>query len=162
MSRSGCAVWVSGGRRVLGAAAGEEAVRDAGGMRFTEHELTTALTGAAKSVLASRRRTVRGGRDVEVAWAQLDRYQRFKLLDALGAQILPVLVALPDVDVVPGTRPSYDDEVVGRVVEGLIDDGVGRLRRAVLVKTRTAMVQVALAHLPPRLDPDALIVSDHP
>ena len=31
----------------------------------------------------------------------------------------------------------------------------GRLRRAVLVKARTALVQAALASVPPRLDPDA-------
>ncbi len=46
-------------------------------------------------------------------------------------------------------------------MEALVDDSVGKLRRAVIVKTRTALVQTALAHLPPRQDPDALIVPDH-
>jgi hypothetical protein len=99
-------------------------------MRFTEHELTVALTGAAKSVVAARKRFRKGGVDIDSAWDAMDRFERFKLLDALGSQILPVLVALPD--------------------------DVGKLRRAVVVKTRTALVQTALAHLPPRLDPDAL------
>lgn len=124
-------------------------------MRFTEHELTTALNGAAKSVLAARRKFRRGA-DIDSAWDAMDRYERFQLLDALGAQILPVLVALPDVEVAPGTRPTYSDQQVSDVVAGLVGDDLGRLRRAVVVKARTALVQTALAHLPPRLDPDAL------
>jgi hypothetical protein len=130
-------------------------------MRFTEHELTAALTGAAKSVLAAQSRDIRKGRtDVDAVWDSMDRYERFQLLDALGGQILPVLVALPDVEVAPGTRPSYPDRQISEVVAGLVGDEGGRLRRAVLVKARTALVQTALAHVPPRLDPDALIVPD--
>lgn len=128
-----------------------------GAMRFTEHELTAALTGAAKTVLAADRRTRRKGVDADTQWEELDRFQRFKMLDALGDQVLPVLVALPDVDVAPGTRPTYTDEQVGEVVAGLLGDGGGRIRRAALVKVRTALVQTALASVPPRLDPDALL-----
>ncbi len=132
-------------------------------MRFTEHELTVALTGAAKVVLAAQRKDVRRGRaDVDTVWDEMDRYQRFQLLDRLGAQILPVLVALPDVQVAPGTRPTYTDKQVRETVEGLVGDDTGRLRRAVVVKARTALVQSALGHLPPRRDPDALTVPDHP
>ena len=130
-------------------------------MRFTEHELTAALTGAAKSVLAAQSRDSRKGRtDVDAVWDSMDRYERFQLLDALGGQILPVLVGLPDVEVAPGTRPSYPDRQISEVVAGLVGDEGGRLRRAVVVKARTALVQTALAHVPPRLDPDALIVPD--
>jgi hypothetical protein len=130
-------------------------------MRFTEHELTAALTGAAKSVLAAQSRDIRKGRtDVDAVWDSMDRYERFQLLDALGGQILPVLVALPDVEVAPGPRPSYPDRQISEVVAGLVGDEGGRLRRAVVVKARTALVQTALAHVPPRLDPDALIVPD--
>jgi hypothetical protein len=130
-------------------------------MRFTEHELTAALTGAAKSVLAAQSRDIRKGRtDVDAVWDSMDRYERFQLLDALGGQILPVLVALPDVEVAPGTRPSYPDRQISEVVAGLVGVEGGRLRRAVVVKARTALVQTALAHVPPRLDPDALIVPD--
>ena len=131
-------------------------------MRFTEYELTAALTGAAKAVLAAQRKDVRRGKaDIDTVWEELDRYQRFQILDQLGAQLLPVLVALPDVEVAAGTRPTYTDREVTETVEALLDDSVGRLRRAVIVKTRTALVQTALAHLPPRQDPDALIVPDH-
>ncbi|WP_436699438.1 hypothetical protein [Nocardioides sp. BYT-33-1] len=126
-------------------------------MRFTEHELTAALAGAAKVVLAADRRHRKRGVDIDTAWDQMDRYQRFKVLDALGDQVLPVLVALPDVDVAPGTRATYDDAVVAGVVDGLVGQRRGRLRRAVEVKARTALVQAALAAIPPRLDPDALL-----
>ena len=131
-------------------------------MRFTEHELTAALTGAAKAVLATQRKDVRRGRaDIDTVWNEMDRYQRFQLLDQLGSEILPVLVALPDVEVATGTRPSYSDREVSDTVEALVGDGLGKVRRVVLVKTRTALVQSALAHLPPRQDPDALVVPDH-
>jgi hypothetical protein len=126
-------------------------------MRFSEHELTAALHGAAKSVLGAQRR-VRRGHDVGES---MDRLERFRLLDGLGGQVLPVLVALPDVEVAVGTRPSYDDEVIAEVVAGLLGDGVGgRLKRAVVVKGRTALVQIALASVPPRRDPDALLHND--
>lgn len=130
--------------------------RHAGYMRFTEHELTAALTGAAKSLVAARRKFRKGGVDIDAAWDAMDRYERFQLLDALGSQILPVLVALPDVEVAPGTRPSYPDRQVRDIVAGLVGDEVGRMRRLVVVQARTELVQTALAHVPPRLDPDAL------
>lgn len=119
-------------------------------MRFTEHELTAAVTGAAKSVLA-RRRLGRRGKDVDAEWDGLDRYQQFKLLDAVGSQVLPVLVALPDVEIASGSRASYSHRQVEQVVDGLVDDDLGRLRRIATVKARTALVQTALAHMPPRL-----------
>jgi hypothetical protein len=133
-----------------------------GAMRFTEHELTVALTGTAKSVLAAQRKDVRRGKvDVDTAWDGMDRYQRFKLLDALGGQILPVLTALPDVEVEPGTRPSFTDAQISQVVEEKVGDGGRRLRRKVVVATRVNLVRTALGHLPPRSDPDALTVPDH-
>lgn len=131
-------------------------------MRFTEHELTAALTGAAKTVLASQRRDVRRGkRDVDDAWEEMDRYQRFKILDALGGQLLPVLVALPDVTVEPGTRPAFTDEQVTTAVESLTPDDAKGLRRKVGIRARVALVKIALSHVPPRIDPDALVVPDH-
>jgi hypothetical protein len=131
-------------------------------MRFTEHEMTAALTGAAKTVLATQRKDVRRGRvDIDTAWDALDGFQRFKLLDELGAQVLPVLVALPDVEVASGTRPSYTDREVSETVASVLGDAGGKVRRAVVVRARTALVQTALAHVPPRQDPDALVVPDH-
>lgn len=125
-------------------------------MRFTEHELTAALTGAAKSVMAAEKKFRKSGVDVDTAWDAMDRYERFQLLDAVGSQILPVLTALPDIEVPPGTRPSYRNKHVSEIVAGLVDDDLGKLRRAVVVKTRTALVQRALANVPPRFGPEAL------
>ena len=42
-------------------------------------------------------------------------------------------------------------------VEGLVGADLGRVRRTIEVRARTALVQAALANVPPRLDPDALI-----
>jgi hypothetical protein len=131
-------------------------------MRFTEHELTAALTGAAKTVVAAQRRDVRRGkRGIDQVWDEMDRLQRFQVLDALGSQLLPVLVALPDVEVAAGTRPSFTDAQVTAAVEGLVGGDVRGLRRKVLVKARVALVRTALASVPPRSDPDALTVPDH-
>lgn len=131
-------------------------------MRFTEQELTAALTGAAKQVMRSRRRELRkGAADVDAAWAATDRYQRFLLLDGLGAQLLPVLVALPDVQVEPGTRPEFTDAQILEAVEQVTGETGGRLRRRATVAARAALVRTALAHVPPRQDPDALVVPDH-
>jgi hypothetical protein len=131
-------------------------------VRFTERELTVALEGAAKSVLAAQDKTVRKGRrTAEDAWSELSRYQRFQLLDGLGDQLLPALVALPDVEVAPGTRPSFSDAQVTAAVDERLGDEVRGLKRRVVVQARAALVKIALDHLPPRADPDALIVPDH-
>lgn len=126
-------------------------------MRFTENEMTQAMAGAAKSVLATRKDVRKGKQDVDQLWETMGRLERYQLLQGLGAQVLPVLVALPDVDVAPGTRPTYTDQQVLATVEELVDDELGRVRRAVLVRARVALVQAALAHVPTRLDPDALL-----
>jgi hypothetical protein len=130
-------------------------------MRFTEHELTVAVTGAAKSVMAGKKFRKRGV-DIDTAWDAMDPHQRFKLLDTVGSQILPVLVALPDVEVAPGSRPSYSTKQVQEVVAGLVGGDLGKLQRLVAVKARTALVQTALAHLPPRLDPDTFDTPEEP
>ena len=121
--------------------------------------MARAMEAAAKSVLALRRANRR--RDVDVVWSEMTRYQRYQLLDSLGDQVLPVLVALPDVEVAAGSRPTFTDEqVTAAVQERMAADG-GRLRRAVLLRARVALVQAALAGVPPRQDPDALVVPDH-
>lgn len=138
-----------------------EAVRQAGPVRFTEHELTAALTGAAKSVLATQDRDVRKGkRSADEAWEALSKFQRFQLLDGLGGQVLPVLVALPDVEVATGERPTFTDEQITRAVEERLGDERG-VRRKALLMARVALIRIALASVPPRQDPDALIVPDH-
>ena len=130
-------------------------------MRFTERELTAALEGAAKGVLAAQDKDVRKGRRTpDEAWLALTRFQRFQLLDGLGDQLLAVLVALPDVEVAIGTRPTYTDEQVAAAIEQTGAETHG-LRAKVMLKARVALVQLALSQVPPRADPDALIVPDH-
>ncbi len=118
-------------------------------MRFTEHELTVAVTAAARTVASGRRRS----RD----WESLDAIERYHVLEAVGGQVLPVLVALPDVAVEAGTRPTFTTAQVAAAVEATLDaDAGGRLRRKALVAARTALVKQSLAALPVRRDPDAL------
>lgn len=130
-------------------------------MRFTENELTVAVTAASKTVLAARKDVRRGRQDVETVWEALTPYQRYQFLEGVGGQILAVLVALPDVEVEPGTRPTFTDRQILETVESVVGDDLGRLRRTVALAARVALVKSALAGLPPRQDPDALIVPDH-
>ena len=131
-------------------------------MRFTEQELTGAVEGAAKSVLAAQDKDVRKGRrTAEDAWAALSRYQRYQMLDGLGDQLLGVLVALPDIEVEVGTRPTFTDEQVAAAVRERAGEEMSGMRGKLLLKARVALVQLALSHVPPRVDPDALIVPDH-
>lgn len=127
-------------------------------MRFTEHELTVAVTAAAKIVAGGKVR--RRARDEE-AWDAMSKLDRYHVLEAVGGQVLPVLLALPDVEVAAGTRPTFTDEqIVAAVEQTLGDSGVGRLRQKVAVTARLTLVRTALAQLPVRQDPDALIVPD--
>ena len=120
-------------------------------MYFSEHELTSALTGTAKQLLAARRKDVRRGKvDVDEVWDGMDRYERFKILDALGTQLFPVLGALPDVKVAVGSRPSYTDKELAAAVEESLGEVGGRLRRKAVVATRVAVVKLALQQVPPK------------
>ena len=130
-------------------------------MRLTEREMTAALTGVAQQVLAAKDKQVRKGRrTAEELWEATGRYQRYVVLNGLGDQILPVLVALPDVEVPVGERPTFTDEQITDAVESQLGEGGGLRRKAVLA-ARVALVKLAVEALPPRQDPDALIVPDH-
>ena len=130
-------------------------------MRFTEHELTTALTGTAKQLLAVQRKDVRKGwADIDAVWDEMARYERFKILDALGSQLLPVLVALPDVEVAPGARPTFTDQQIMAAVGQCLGEGGGRLRRKAAVTARLAVVRMALQQVPPRGGPDTGVAPD--
>ena len=130
-------------------------------MRLTEKEMTAALTGAAKQVVAAQDKGVRKGRVTpDELWESMDRYQRYVVLNGLGDQVLPVLTALPDVELAIGERPSFTDEQLTEAVESQLGDE-GRLRRKVLVASRVALVRLAVASIPPKADPDAFVVPDH-
>jgi hypothetical protein len=121
-------------------------------MRFTEHEMTVAVRAAAQTVASGRRK--------RASWDQMDAMQRYHVLDAVGGQVLPVLLALPDVEVEAGTRPTFTTAQVAAAVEQTMAEGGGRLRRKAAVAARTALVLQALAALPVRHDPDALTSPD--
>lgn len=131
-------------------------------MRLTEHELTVALTGTAKTVLASSRRGRKRGADIDQTWDDMDRFERFRLLDGIGTQIFPVLTDLPDVEVPVGGRPTFTEQKIRESVERNLGDDIGRLRRAVVVKTRVTLVQTALSHLPPRAEGDLRLDGQEP
>lgn len=122
-------------------------------MRFTEHEMTVAVRAAAQTVASGKRK--------RLDWEQLDAMERYHVLDAVGGQVLPVLIALPDVSVEAGTRPTFTTAQVAAAVESSLPAGPGgRLRRKATVAARTALVMQALAALPIRNDPDALTHGD--
>jgi hypothetical protein len=124
-------------------------------VQFTEAELTVVLTAAAKATLTAQSKEIRKGRvDVEDVWRDLGGYGRYQLLDALGAQYLPVLASLPDVPRVHGERPSYTDAQVRAAVEQHAEDDLGRVRRVAVVVARAALLQTALAQLPVWFDPE--------
>lgn len=136
-------------------------------MRFTEHEMTAALQGAVRAALAE------DPDRAQELWDGLEKFARFQTLTLVGDQVLPVLVALPDVVVEPGTRAEYDDETVAQVAAPLLAaewdrsqgdgswDAQPEEDREAYLDHRVGLVQEVLSHMPPRQDPDALIVPDH-
>jgi hypothetical protein len=127
-------------------------------MRFTEHELTVAVTAAAK-IVAGGKIGKRG--KGEEKWEAMSKIDRYHLLEAVGSQVLPVMLALPDIEVEAGTRPTFTDEQIGAAVEQTLgESGVGKIRQKVAVAARLTLVRTALRELPVRQDPDALIVPD--
>lgn len=134
---------------------------DSGRVQFTEAELTVALTAVAKATLIAQSKEIRKGRvDVEDVWRDLGGYGRYQLLDSLGTQILPVLASLPDVPRVHGERPSYTAAQIRAAVEGHLEAVESRLRRVAVLAARTALVQNALAQLPPWVDPEKAIFDE--
>lgn len=119
-------------------------------MRFTEHELTQAVTHAAKTVAGMRRRGLRRRADREEMWAAMTPHERYQVLDAVGTQVLPVLLALPDVEVPEGTRPTFTDAQVLAAVQKTLGDSGRGLRGKVTLAARVALVRDAVAKLPPR------------
>lgn len=127
-------------------------------MRFTEYEMTAAVTAAAQSVHPATRRRDEG--EKVAAWAALRPMERYRALTAVGDHILPALVALPEVEVEAGRRPTFTDEQVRTAVEQSLGN-VGWLRRRAMTATRASLLKVALAGLPIRQDPENFVVPDY-
>ena len=123
--------------------------------------MTAAITGVAKAALTAQSKDIRKGRlDVEQAWTDLGGLGRYQLMEGLGEQVLPILVALPDVPRTVGERPSYSAGQIRELVEETTGDEGGKLRRKAVVIARVALVQAALAAIPPWTDPDDFVVPD--
>ena len=100
-------------------------------MRFTEREMTLALQGAAKQVLAAKDKDVRKGRrTADEAWTALTQHQRYVLLDGLGTQVLPSFVALPDVAWRIGTALAVFAVLAGAFYLGMMGGGDVKLAAA--------------------------------
>lgn len=154
-------------------------------MRFTEHEMTTAVTGVAKRLMADQAARGIGAQvqeDVEATFAALTAYHRYEILSEIGGAVLSALVALPDVVLAHGQRASYSDEEVATAVADLVRLDFARhatgqrnpdpdlvdtvwspLSPAIqrgLVAARVSLIQAALAAMPLRNDPETLVVPD--
>jgi hypothetical protein len=130
-------------------------------MQFSEAELTAAVTGVAKAAFAAGSKDLRKGKvDLEQAWHELGGHGRYQLLEPIGSQVLPVLVALPDVPRVHGERPSYSTAQIRDVVEEQTGEEGGRIRRKAVVLSKVALVQTALANVPVWKDPEEFVVPD--
>ena len=75
---------------------------------------------------------------------------------AMLQRLVPRLLETPGLERILVVDNASTDGT-GEWLAGLVGDDKGRMRRAVEVKARTALVQLALASVPPRLDPDALL-----
>ena len=139
-------------------------------MRFTEHEMTTGVDAVARELFAATRPPWRRGR-AEQAYDGLDRGQRYHRLAAAGEIVLPVLVALPERPTV-GATPTFSDEEYAEAAAAAIREvhehrspggweALGTRRRRALVAVAARLTRTAVAAMPPRQDPDALVVPDH-
>lgn len=139
-------------------------------MRFTEHEMTVAVDAVARRLHAATRPPWRRG-DAEASYDALERMKKWRLKVTAGEVVLPVLTALPERPTV-GARPEFTDAEVTTAAQAAgrdvmehrkpgAWDAMATKRRARLVATAVELTRVAVAGMPVRQDPDALIVPDH-
>ncbi|WP_341925368.1 hypothetical protein [Nocardioides psychrotolerans] len=139
-------------------------------MRFTEHEMTVAVDAVARRLHAATRPPWRRG-DADTAYDALDRMRRWRLKVSAGEVVLPVLTALPERPTV-GARPEFTDAELATAAESASRDvmehrkpgawdALPAKRRGRVLATAVELTRVAVAGMPVRQDPDALIVPDH-
>ena len=139
-------------------------------MRFTEHEMTVGVEAVGRRLFASipkLARRVAGATE----WEELDRMGRYRHIAAAGELVLPGLTALPERPTV-GARPEFTDEEYAEAADAgcraRMDkdepgawDALPERRRRKYVDPVVGLLRVAVAAMPVRQDPDALIVPDH-
>ena len=139
-------------------------------MRFTEHEMTVGVEAVARELFAATRPPWKR-QSVPGDFAALDKARRYRHKAAAGEVVLPVLTALPERPTV-GATPVFTDEewrdAAERGSREVLDfrtegawEALGERKRRRLVDGAVALTRVAVAAMPLRSDPDALIVPDH-
>ncbi len=140
-------------------------------MRFTEHEMTVGVDAVARELFAATRPPWKR-HAVAADFEALDKARRYRHKVAAGEVVLPVLTALPERPTV-GATPAFDDaewraaaEQGSRQVADFRTPGgweaLGERRRRRLLDGAVTLTRVAVAAMPLRSDPDALLVPDHP
>ena len=123
-------------------------------MRFTERELTVAVDRLAEEAFAAslpRRKR----KSAEEEWRALTPIQKYGVRSTVADFALPVLLALPDRPTVGAIPPFSGDEWADAVHAAFPDaDDAHR-------STALAMAQTAVAAMPIRQDPDAIVIPDH-
>lgn len=139
-------------------------------MRFTEHEMTVGVEAVARELFAATRPPWKR-QSVPGDFPALDKARRYRHKAAAGEVVLPVLTALPERPTV-GATPVFTDEewrdAAERGSREVLDfrteggwEALGERKRRKLVDGAVALARVAVAAMPLRSDPDALIVPDH-
>lgn len=103
-------------------------------MRFTEHEMTTALHGFVKAGLH------RDPEQAEEIWRTMPRFPRFERIQMVGEVALPVMVRLPEIDVETGTQPQFSDEQVAETVRPWLEE---RFRAQTLAQAEADQIPAA-------------------
>jgi hypothetical protein len=140
-------------------------------MKLTEREMTTAVDAVARRLFAAGRPPWRRG-SVDAAWDALPAMQKYHRRATVGEAVLPALLELPERQKV-GERPTFTPEEYAAAAETTSRarlehrspgawDGLSPRRRKRQVRATVALTRLAVAALPIRQDPDALIVPDHP
>jgi hypothetical protein len=139
-------------------------------MRFTEHEMTVGVDAVARRLFAATRPPWRRG-DASAAYDALSKAEAYPRKAAAGEIVLPALTALPERPTV-GASPEFTTAEYEAAAEAgsrtLLEhrrpgawDAMSAKRRARLVATAADLTRVAVAAMPVRQDPDALVVPDH-
>lgn len=107
----------------------------------------------------------------EDEWEQMTPGQKYQRRAAAGEMVIPVLLALPDRPTV-GRPPEFTDEELATAAEegarSLVDhqepgtwERLPEKKRQATLGATVALTRVALAAMPIRQDPDAIVVPDH-
>ena len=132
-------------------------MREDGGVKFTEHELTVAVEAAARRLDATAR-TPWSRKKATDRWDGLTKMQRYERLSAAADLVLPVLAALPERPTV-GETPAFSAQEYSAAVEQARGSAEGRRERMAVV-VLADLARRAVAAMPVRRDPDAFEVPD--